>query len=419
MSYLVMVLQISTHPFRNLRFFSLFPTIPFVWILLFVELTMVEGPGATRNGNKARMLVGWTAVLVIPEGKLQVPAVLREVSSVGKEVFLIFDDMNSLRLHFGMNGSLIIRNKSIKENSWKPAHQNEPPSMIIRFNRNDNVGEEKLLECRSTTVNQVTALVAQSKIKRLTSRDVCSPSFDVKTVVDALLQRPDAMIADALLDQARFPGVGNIIKIEGLHRSNLNPLDSVSSLSKEDLARVVLACRDYAMQWYKQGRSPVKFVYNQASCQTCSSQVKIQKVGGDLSRTTFWCVMCQPMKIEAGHVPKKSLDTHTVVPKCSEPEPPKMECPQHGPKRCKLRRVRKSTTTNQDRIFLCCQVHNCPYFQWADTHFRQCCGVPVLRISKTVKTGGKWFLSCHRCQFFEWAKPKDLAPIACRLTPLL
>lgn len=357
---------------------------------------------------------------MIPEDKLQVPAVLREVLSVGKEVFLIFGETNSLRLHFGMIGSLLVRSESNKEeSSWKPRDQDESPSIIIRFKRNYDGGEEKVLECRSTTVAQVSTLVAQSKMKRLASRDACSPSFVAKTVVQALLERPDSMIADALLDQARFPGVGNIIKIEGLHRSNLNPLDKVSSLSTEDLMRVVIECREYAMQWYKQGRSPHKNVYNQSFCQTCSSQVKIQKVGGDLSRTTFWCVTCQPRKIDGEHATKKLLETHVLVPNSSEPQPPKMECPQHGPNRCKLRRVRKSTTCNQDRIFLCCQVRNCPYFQWADTHFRQCCGVPILRISKTVKTGGKWFLSCNKCKFFDWAKAKDLAPILCRLTPLL
>lgn len=429
LQYQVLVLAVSCSEYgsfwycrlQNRGFFSLFPTslsFRFSEVGAFY-VTMVEGPGATRNANKARILVGWNAIRVIPEGKLQVPAVLREVYSVGKEVFLIFDETNSLRLHFGMNGSLLIRSESNKnESSWKPRDQDESPSMVIWFNRNDDGAEDKLLECRSTTFNQVSALVAQSKMQRLTSRDACSPSFDVKTVVQALLERPDSMIADALLDQARFPGVGNIIKIEGLHRSNLNPLDIVSSLSTEDLMRVVVACREYAMQWYKQGRSPRKHVYNQSSCQTCSSPVKIQKVGRDLSRTTFWCVACQPMKANAERVPK-SLESHVLVPKRPEPEPPKMECPQHGPNRCKLRRVRKSTTSNQDRIFLCCQVRNCQYFQWADTHFRQCCGVPILRISKTVKSGGKWFLSCNRCKFFEWAKPKDLAPIACRVTPLL
>jgi endonuclease-8 len=374
---------------------------------------MVEGPGATRNADKARLLVGCTMVAILP-GKLQVAGVLQEVLSVGKEVFLIFDDQ-ALRLHFGMNGSLTIRKDATRElPSWR---KREPPSLVIRLKQKDD-DDETILECRATTVNQVSAFVANSKIQRLAPRDVCSPYFDTKTVLDALLQRPAAMISDVLLDQARFPGVGNIIKIEGLHRSKLHPQDQVSLLSEDELLRVITECRKYAFQWYQRGRAPPKLVYNQLGCQTCSGKVQIQKLGEDLSRTTFWCGACQPRKPKDGFV-VKAVAVYVAVPVTTQQEgPPKLACPQHGMKPCKLRRVRKSDT-NQGRLFACCQARDCPYFQWADTHLPQCCGVPILRISKTAKTGGKWFLSCARCKLFAWAKPKDLAPLVCRLTPLL
>eukprot|EP00121_Abeoforma_whisleri_P011918 Awhi_evm1s10999 len=84
---------------------------------------MVEGPGATRNATKARTLVGWTSPKY---------GILKRSLSVGKEVFLVFASSleqqpekleNALRLHFGMNGSLIVGKKGEKrlENNakWK------------------------------------------------------------------------------------------------------------------------------------------------------------------------------------------------------------------------------------------------------------------------------------------------------------
>jgi formamidopyrimidine-DNA glycosylase len=47
------------------------------------------------------------------------------------------------------------------------------------------------------------------------------------------------MIADVVLDQDKFPGVGNIIKIEGLHRAGVHPRRIVSTLSLDELCRLI------------------------------------------------------------------------------------------------------------------------------------------------------------------------------------
>ena len=47
------------------------------------------------------------------------------------------------------------------------------------------------------------------------------------------------MISDAILEDDRFPGDGNIIKIEGLHRSQVHPKRIVSTLTRDELEAVV------------------------------------------------------------------------------------------------------------------------------------------------------------------------------------
>jgi hypothetical protein len=112
-----------------------------------------------------------------------------------------------------------------------------------------------------------------------------------------------------------------------------------------------------------------------------------------------------------------------------------------------LRRVRNKSSSNLHRLFWTCGVRGCMYFSWADSHFPSCGCVSrgtkrvVLRVSKTERTGGRWFLSCPAnassntrsssssvsrpesmssggCSFFQWATPDQLAPFGDDLSPL-
>jgi formamidopyrimidine-DNA glycosylase len=369
--------------------------------------TMVEGPGATRNATKARTLVGWTY-----DNELLVEAL-----SVGKEVFLVFEN-KALRLHFGMNGSLLVQGG--RGSGANRRHHQGTPSFSLTFRNGKS--EERSVECVSTTINTVTPFVARSKYERLHQRDVCTASsqFDSTSVLEALLQRPESMLADVLLDQARFPGVGNIIKIEALHQAKLHPKKLVSSCTEPELLLLIQHCRDYAMKWLHRGRAPDKRVYNRTICQTCQAQtVCIEKMGNDLSRTTFWCNICQP---SSGSTPsqRSPLEVIATNSKPQELPPSILKCPQHGEKPVRLRRVRKSNS-NHGRLFVSCP--SCQFFAWADQHLqRSCCKNReqcVLKISKTSRTGGKWFVSCKGCEHFAWATAKDLKPFGTKLTPLL
>ena len=472
---------------------------------------MVEGPGATRNGRKVQPLVGLVLREIIqpyciskniPPTKTLEGRRLESAFSVGKEVFLILgpvlrsirhenENENtikrkeqeqeqrmqqssennksiSLRLHFGMNGCLTVR-KIGESSKLAPWRKNDKSSnkCIIKFSRSaDNEHEPNrhsihdtttttmVIETVASTCTVVSAFVAQSKLKRLSNKDVCGGSnFEPQAVLESILEkRSNAMVCDALLDQDRFPGVGNIIKIEGLHKAGVHPRRLVEKLSRDELMRTILECRTYAMGWHSSGRAPTKKVYNQTKCGSCRiGRVRMVKMGKDLTRVTFWCESCQPISsstniISNSECREGQITSKEIVTKNNqEQKMPLVRCPQHGSKTILLRRVRKTDSSNIHRLFRTCKVRGCQYFSWADAHLPSCgsCrGKTVLRVSKTERTGGRWFLSCaasssrspssfslssssynyqktpNTCSFFQWATSNQLAPFADELSPL-
>eukprot|EP00580_Thalassiosira_gravida_P011784 CAMPEP_0201629786 /NCGR_PEP_ID=MMETSP0493-20130528/4323_1 /ASSEMBLY_ACC=CAM_ASM_000838 /TAXON_ID=420259 /ORGANISM="Thalassiosira gravida, Strain GMp14c1" /LENGTH=373 /DNA_ID=CAMNT_0048100837 /DNA_START=63 /DNA_END=1185 /DNA_ORIENTATION=- len=268
---------------------------------------------------------------------------LAEAFTVGKELFLIFttpsdDDTptdyeaTALRLHFGMNGSLIARkvkssNLQKKSSGVAPWKQKNEPSLrlyLIDENQSWHGGPSSssssnyvVVEAWDTTVQYpISGVNSRNKLMKLSSRDVCSVLFNAQDVFTSIREMGNNLIiSDAILNQDIFPGVGNIIKIESLHLSKIDPRRIVSSLSDVELRRLIRHTRKFSMDWLKSGRAGPKLVYNQTSCGTCQGMtVKMQKIGGYtsgganngnssgkghafMSRVTFWCTVCQPMNV--------------------------------------------------------------------------------------------------------------------------
>ena len=382
---------------------------------------MVEGPGATCNAQKLQGTIGSKIKEIYPQDlSMMSEMIVEEAFCVGKEVFLVTTNGNALRLHFGMNGSLQLKNQGSVSTfpSWR---QTQAVSLRIVLQSEQTVTQ--IVECWSTTINTLSAFVARSKRERLAAHDVCSPNntFSPLKVIKAIRKRPDAMIADAILDQDIFPGVGNIIKMEGLHLAMIHPQRTVHSLCKEELSLLVHHCRNFAMKWQKTGYTPSKLVYNQTSCQTCQGSVRMMKLGLDISRVTFWCISCQPLSRKR---PFQETTHHNTAHKQTTLQNEPITCPQHGTKPMRLCRVRTSQQ-NQNRLFVSCQAKGCSFFRWADSQLSNCkCGEKcILRVSKTATSGGRWFLSCNKgkdgCSHFAWAQPNHLAPLNSKLTPLL
>mmetsp|Transcript_6068 Transcript_6068/g.9932 ORF Transcript_6068/g.9932 Transcript_6068/m.9932 type:complete len:426 (+) Transcript_6068:137-1414(+) len=425
---------------------------------------MVEGPGATRNGRKAQVLIGKvvssSAPLLNPCHAPLVGCTLIEAFTVGKEMFLIFNDTEddndassdtAIRLHFGMNGSF--RTRKVANLEQQPPSSSTPHwkqnDLKLYFENGINSGSYTVAEAWDTTVNYpVSASSARDKFTNLSSRDVCSVLFNAQNVFTSLRQLGSSLnISDALLNQEICPGVGNIIKIESLHRSTIDPRRMMGSIADIELRRLIRHARQYSMDWLKTGRAGTKLVYNQTVCGTCKGMtIKMQKIGGSstdgnsnsnaISRVTFWCTACQPFNSTPlgsinGTMPSLTAGNQGTIlgrnPTLSNRTQP--QCPQHGHRATKLSRVRKEGA-NILRIFFTCKMKSCQYFHWADGTFPSCqCGKKtILRISKTKTSGGRWFLCCagggrgnnnNGCGHFTWATNDHLDILSTLLTPLL
>lgn len=460
---------------------------------------MVEGPGCTNNGKKISSIVGFKVIQITTISNTQQEATkthltentqdgthlagkapekqstLKQVITIGKELFLIFqkgDEEVALRLHFGMNGSLILEKRYHKTHKDVASYVNANSKDKTRGDRlaatldmtlvhptsNDQV---VIVKAYQTTIsNLISAKAPRLKYEHMKNRDICSPDFDINVILEDLCQQDtssfsEALISDVLLHQNILPGIGNIIKVEGLHDARVNPKRILKTLLKDDLYNIIMSCRTIALIWLKSGKSPPKRVYNQTVCGTCARESIAMAKVGQTDRTTFWCRYCQTMesgifvlgedpknrKYEANDIDEIHDVEGTVCTKSSSSSLPsscdphwipklRKVCSIHGPDGIVLRRCRKGI--HEQRIFFSCKVRNCNYFCWADGSFPSCtCGKRVvMRISKTETSGGKWFFHCSErkdakdgkrssCGYFKWVDEESKKGFGHLLTPLL
>lgn len=123
--------------------------------------------------------------------------------------------------------------------------------------------------------------------------DVLREGFDADRARKALTE--DRIVADILLDQDVFGGVGNIVKNEALFRAGVHPRRSGVDLSKEERAALFDANVGLARRWYEDpdGARAIIRIYRKASCPACGSATEKAEVGV-LERITTWCPTCQP-----------------------------------------------------------------------------------------------------------------------------
>ncbi|HYJ64029.1 MAG TPA: DNA-formamidopyrimidine glycosylase family protein, partial [Parafilimonas sp.] len=78
------------------------------------------------------------------------------------------------------------------------------------------------------------------------SGDVMNATWNPSKAKKKLAEIPDALVADALLNQNIFAGVGNIIKNEVLWRIKVHPKTKVGDLPKKKLSELIYEARNYS-----------------------------------------------------------------------------------------------------------------------------------------------------------------------------
>jgi endonuclease VIII len=128
------------------------------------------------------------------------------------------------------------------------------------------------------------------------SVDVMSEEWDEKMALKKTRDCANEQIADVLLDQNIFAGVGNIIKNEILFMARIHPETKVTNIPPVKLKKVVRLARDFSFQFYEWRKKFVLrknlIIYRKSVCPVCGGKV-VRKLTGKRMRWSFYCPKCQ------------------------------------------------------------------------------------------------------------------------------
>jgi endonuclease VIII len=145
-------------------------------------------------------------------------------------------------------------------------------------------------------------------------QDVLADDFDPAQAMASLRASSDLEVGVALLRQSVIAGLGNVFKSEVCFATGVNPFRKVSSLSVEELARLVSTSRKflkanvteaspdtivtYSGMRRTTGRTNEEerlWVYGRGGkpCRVCGTPIESAKSND--ARISFWCPQCQPL----------------------------------------------------------------------------------------------------------------------------
>jgi formamidopyrimidine-DNA glycosylase len=363
---------------------------------------MVEGPKVVLKCERlAKSLVNRILLqssdpaLASVEGKA-----CERVISVGKELFIVFENNLSIRLHFQMNGS----ERLVPSGSPPPDLDSKSRKVLTAKFSFDSIE----LYLYDTTVS-IRASEYLHIVQQRVNRDICNPRISFSEVVEMMIvdQRP---LKDLIMDQIILPGVGNIIKCEGLFLSRIHPNACAASLGIDELTMLVVMLHRFSLSWMdncRRGRPTEYSIYGRDSCIECLMPVSLVR-DGDLGRITYFCARCQ---VDAMNTFKDSSSL-----KRDEPLSDAVDLFIRKSCKCKtmskLQRVRK-VGMNMNRLFWSCgglRYKGCGFFEWADATFPKCLHGRVSILRRVLKPGannGRYFFCCgeeknEQCKYFNW-----------------
>jgi endonuclease-8 len=153
----------------------------------------------------------------------------------------------------------------------------------------------------------VVELVRTSQEDRIVGQlgpDLLGPDWDAAEAVRRLLEAPERTIGEALLDQTRLAGIGNLYKAETLFLRGIDPWRPVGEVADLDglveVARRLLDANKQGVDQSTTGsrrRGDTTWVYGRRTCRRCGGPVRRAEQGGPAQeRVTFWCPACQPAR---------------------------------------------------------------------------------------------------------------------------
>jgi endonuclease-8 len=210
--------------------------------------------------------------------------IAKDIFSWGKHLVFQFDDFG-LRIHFMLFGTFeaVVAGKSVTGDYKRTA----VPRLKLEFEN----GEISMFNCSLKFIDD-------HNVKKLYdfSTDIMSKEWDSKKASEKLKNNNDEQIADVLLDQEIFSGVGNIIKNEVLSLVRVNPKRLVRSIPQKKLIEIVKTAHTYSEQFYMWRKKFVLrkhfTIYQKSECPYCGRKI-IREKTGKRERWSYYCPFCQ------------------------------------------------------------------------------------------------------------------------------
>jgi endonuclease-8 len=220
------------------------------------------------------------------------------VEPMGKHMVIRFDNGLALHTHLRMAGTWhrYAPGERWRMPAWKARVVLEVPEhVVVCF----NAPVAELMEDRYVALHP--ALVSLGP-------DLARDDFSADVAFERLRARPDAEIAEALLDQRVMAGVGNVFKSEVLFVESVNPWTHVSALDDATLRQLIATAqrllrmnltpsRPHRVTTHGEAsaRGAAQWVYGRANraCLRCQTPIRTRRQG-PLNRPTYWCPTCQP-----------------------------------------------------------------------------------------------------------------------------
>jgi endonuclease VIII len=206
------------------------------------------------------------------------------IFSWGKHLVFQFSTF-ALRVHFMLWGTFAatVDRRSVTGDYRRAG----PPRLVLEFaNGEITIWSASLKYIEGSDVHREYDFTA----------DVMSRQWDPVAARRKLKAFPRSEIADVLLDQAIFAGVGNIIKNEVLFRTRTSPFSLAGRLSDRKLNALVSEARIFSFRFLELRRAFTLRknleIYGRSVCPRCAGKVS-RRIHGTRGRRSFFCRRCQ------------------------------------------------------------------------------------------------------------------------------
>ena len=248
----------------------------------------MEGPSLYLAANQLKPFRGKTVLSVSGNTKIEKERILnkkvKNIFSWGKHLIIQFDEF-ALRTHFMLFGTFEATvNDDTLTGDYKRSYA---PRLQLDF-ENGNI---KLFNCSVRFLE-----TRNAKASYDFTIDIMSSKWDPNKASKTIRSQSNAEIADVLLDQEIFAGVGNIIKNEVLWRVRIHPETKVKNITPLELKKLIAETKKFSLLFYKWRKVFLLRkhldIYQKSICPRCGAKVKREKTG-KRNRISHFCPICQ------------------------------------------------------------------------------------------------------------------------------